>query len=149
MKKWIPYVTLALLFACQSGPGTGGSVPNGPADTPVVAEIPKTLTTIQWLDSVKQIGKVAEGEKLELTYRFVNTGEHPLIIENVVPTCGCTIAEKPAEPVAPGKQGTIKAVFDSHGRTGTQQKSLTVYANTEVMIHPLVFNVEVVARQKP
>jgi len=142
-----PFFSLAfvLLSACQDGPGATAAATTAPADQAAAAETPKILTTIQWLDSAKQIGKVTEGEKVEIAYRFVNTGNQPLVIENVIATCGCTVAEKPAEPVAPGKEGTIKAIFDSHGRTGTQQKSLTVYANTEAMIHPLVFNVEVVA----
>ena len=148
MNRPLLIIVLALLAACQSGPGTSGQASTSPSDSTVVAETPKTLTSVQWLDSVKQIGKVTVGEKVELAYRFVNTGDHPLVIENVVPACGCTVAEKPAEPVAPGKQGTIRAVFDSYGRIGTQEKSLTIYANTEAMIHPLVFKVEVVAKKE-
>lgn len=106
----------------------------------------KKVTTIQWLDSTKNLGKITEGEKIEIAFKFVNTGNEPLVIENVVPTCGCTVAEKPA-PVLPGKEGYIKAVFDSHGRSGTQHKSLTVYANTDAMIYPLTFDVDVIAKQ--
>jgi hypothetical protein len=115
---------------------------------PSAVEVPKAITTIQWVDSVKVIGKVSEGEKVEITYRFINIGDNPLVIENVVPTCGCTVAEKPQEPIAPGKEGLIKASFDSQGRTGANHKSITVYANTKEMIHPLVFEVEVIPNNK-
>jgi hypothetical protein len=108
--------------------------------------VPAKKTTIQWLDSTRNVGKVTEGEKIELTYRFVNTGNEPLIVESVQVSCGCTVAEKPA-PVMPGKEGFIKAVFDSHGRSGTQHKSITVYANTEAMIYPLTFDVDVIAKK--
>lgn len=121
---------------------------NDAAPVPPAAEAPKAITTIQWVDSVKMIGKVSEGEKVEIAYRFINTGSNPLIIENVVPTCGCTVAEKPLEPIAPGKEGVIKASFDSQGRTGVNHKSITVYANTKEMIHPLVFEVEVIPNNK-
>jgi hypothetical protein len=137
----IIFFTAIAMFSCTSGTSESGN-------KEAAVQAPKTLTTIQWLDSAKQIGKITEGEKVEIAYRFVNTGNSPLVIENVVATCGCTVAEKPAEPVAPGKEGLIKAVFDSHGRPGSQHKSLTVYANTETMIYPLTFDVEVLASNK-
>jgi len=143
MKKFHAILFLAFIAIASCKSGTGGS--DKIAES---VQATKTLTTIQWLDSSKQIGKITEGEKVEVVYRFVNTGNAPLVIENVIPTCGCTVAEKPAEPIAPGKEGMIKAVFDSHGRVGSQHKSLTVSANTEAMSYPLTFDVEVLASNK-
>lgn len=102
-------------------------------------------TTIQWLDSLnKNFGKIAEGQKLEVSYSFKNTGEKPLVITRVQPSCGCTVAEQPTEPVAPGAMGTIKASFNSEGRTGVNHKTLFVYANTKgTQSHELHFEVEV------
>ena len=143
MKKFHAILFLAFITIASCKSGTGGS--DKIAES---VQATKTLTSIQWLDSSKQIGKITEGEKVEVVYRFVNTGNAPLVIENVIPTCGCTVAEKPAEPIAPGKEGMIKAVFDSHGRVGSQHKSLTVSANTEAMSYPLTFDVEVLASNK-
>ena len=123
------------------GPG------NESANNETEVAAPAATTSIQWLDSAKQIGKISEGEKVEIAFRFVNSGNHPLVIESVVATCGCTVPDKPAEPIAPGKEGVIKAVFNSEGRPGSQHKSITVYANTEPMIHPLTFDVEVTAKK--
>jgi Protein of unknown function (DUF1573) len=105
------------------------------------------VTSIQWLDSVKNIGKISEGEKVEIAYRFINTGNNPLVISNVVASCGCTVAEKPQEPIAPGKEGIIRASFDSKGKTGTNHKTITVYANTVEATYPLAFDVEVMAKK--
>jgi Protein of unknown function (DUF1573) len=130
--------------ACNSSanPDTEVKVENTTAaGTPV-----NPVTTIQWVDSVKNIGKVSEGEKVEIAFKFINTGSHPLVINNVVASCGCTIAEKPEAPVAPGKEGYIKASFDSQGRIGSNHKTLTVYANTAEATYPLVFDVEVMAK---
>ena len=104
-----------------------------------------TFTTLQWLDSAnKNFGKIAEGQKLEVAFHFKNTGDHPLIIEKVQPSCGCTVAEQPTEPVAPGKEGVIKASFNSEGRVGPNHKTLFVYANTKgTTSHELKFEVEV------
>jgi Protein of unknown function (DUF1573) len=90
------------------------------------------FTTIQWLDSTtKNFGTIAEGQKLEVAFHFKNSGNKPLVIARVQPSCGCTVAEQPTEPVAPGKEGNIKAVFDSENHTGVNHKTLYVYANTK------------------
>ena len=116
------------------------------AATPAAAVAPP-VTTIQWVDTVKHIGKVTEGEKVEIAYKFINTGTNPLVISNVMASCGCTIAEKPEAPIAPGKEGYIKASFNSQGRIGANHKTLTVYANTAEGTFPLQFDVEVVAKK--
>ncbi len=102
-------------------------------------------TTIQWLDSThKDFGKIAEGQKLDVAFRFKNTGSKPLVITRVQPSCGCTVAEQPNEPVAPGKESIIKAFFNSEGRVGVNHKTLFVYANTKgTSTSELKFEVEV------
>ncbi len=102
------------------------------------------FTTIQWIDSVKDYGKITEGQKLEVLYRFKNTGTKPLIIESVRPSCGCTVADPPKEPVAPGAEGEIKGSFDSNGKSGQQHKTIFVMANTKgIQNHELAFTVEI------
>src|SRR5215203_2440748 len=71
------------------------------------------LTTIQWLDSVKSVGKIKNGEKVQISFRFKNTGTKQLVITSVIVSCGCTVADKPDQPIAPGEEGTIKAEFNS------------------------------------
>jgi hypothetical protein len=109
-----------------------------------VASDSANFTTIQWIDSIKNFDKIVEGQKLEVVYHFKNTGNKPLVITDVVPGCGCTVADKPAEPIMPGKEGEIKAAFDSQGKAGQQQKYITVKANTKpVQSFSLQFMVEV------
>jgi hypothetical protein len=106
------------------------------------------FTTIQWLDSIKDYGKITEGQKLEVLYRFRNTGNKPLIIESVHPSCGCTVADPPKEPVAPGAEGEIKGSFDSNGKSGQQHKTIFVMANTKgVQNHELAFTVDIQKKQ--
>lgn len=118
-------------------------------DTPDVSMIKAAgdsanFTTIQWMDSIKNFDKITEGQKLEVVYRFKNTGNKPLVITDVRPGCGCTVADKPAEPIMPGKEGEIKAAFDSKDKAGQQHKNITVQANTKpVQSFNLQFNVEV------
>ncbi len=105
------------------------------------------VTTIQWLDSMREIGDVPEGEKVETQFRFINTGNSPLVISNVEASCGCTVPEKPSEPILPGEEGRIKAVFDSKGRPGQNIKELRIYANTTETMHTVTFVVNVKNQQ--
>jgi hypothetical protein len=111
---------------------------------------PAEFTTIEWIDSTfHDVGKIKQGETLEIPFRFKNTGTKPLVIEDVHAGCGCTVAEKPTEPIAPGEEGIIKAKFSSSGMSGLQHKGLTVTANTsqsntgQSKIHTLTFAVNV------
>lgn len=101
------------------------------ADKPAaVATNPKDSTTIQWIDSIEQnIGKINQGEVVEILWHFKNSGDKPLIISDVKPGCGCTGADGPKEPIAPGKEGIITGKFDSKNYPGTQTKKVTVTAN--------------------
>lgn len=110
------------VFACHNG--------DGPGTTAALTDS-STFTTIQWLDSAsRDYGTIAEGKMLDVTFRFRNTGSTPLVIGRVQPSCGCTVAEQPRAPIAPGAEGEIKATFNSQGRTGVNHKTLFVTANT-------------------
>jgi hypothetical protein len=101
-------------------------------------------TTIQWIDPVvKDLGALKKDKSVEITYRFKNTGDKPLVIENVTAQCGCTIPEKPQQPFAPGEEGVIKATFNGVGH-GTISKQVFVTANTKpVKNHTLTFTGEI------
>jgi hypothetical protein len=135
-------------IACITDDNKQAQVPLAPGQT-TSAEVEDAtkLTTVQWLDSVVNSGTILEGQKLEVSFRFKNTGDKPLVIESAQPSCGCTVPVKPEEPVMPGKEGLIKAVFNSEGRTGTNHKTITVRANTKPSgSHILEFNVTVLGK---
>ncbi|RYY86251.1 MAG: DUF1573 domain-containing protein [Chitinophagaceae bacterium] len=138
MKALFPALALAaLLVSCTGQDAKPGATQSSAADS-------ASFTTIQWIDSTLELGKVMEGAQVEVEWRFRNTGNRPLVIEKVQPGCGCTLASKPEEPVAPGAEGRIRATFSSEGRPGTQHKNVMVQANTKPnTLHELIFNVEV------
>ncbi len=76
-------------------------------------------------------GAIQEGAVVTHTFSFVNTGKTPLTIENAVASCGCTVPDWPRTPIAPGSKGDIKVEFNSRGKAGPQQKTITIYANTQ------------------
>jgi len=104
------------------------------------------FTTVEWLDSTyKDLGKVKEGQQVEVSFRFKNTGTKNLVIDDVTASCGCTVPEKPQEPITPGQEGMIKAKFDSKGKpVGEARKEVYVTANTTPSTsHTLTFRVEI------
>lgn len=83
-------------------------------------------------------GKIKQGDKINYDFKFTNTGKSPLIISEAHATCGCTIPEWPKTPVKPGESALIKVTFNSAGKTGLQDKQITVTANTvpaQTMVH--------------
>jgi hypothetical protein len=75
-------------------------------------------------------GDIYQGDKVEHTYSFANTGNEPLIITNVNVTCGCTTPKGwPKEPIPPGGKGEVTVAFSSVGKIGRQNKTVTIISN--------------------
>lgn len=87
-------------------------------------------TTIQFSETEFDFGTIDSGDKVTHEYRFKNTGTEPLIINSAKGSCGCTVPSWPKEPVAPGADAVISVQFDSKGKSGAQNKKVTITANT-------------------
>lgn len=107
----------------------------------------KNPTTVQLIDSIYDFGKVAEGDVVQYSYRFKNTGPQPLVVTNVSASCGCTVAEKPEAPVLPGEIGFIKVKFNSEHRPGSAHKVVTVTSNANPPFAELVLRGDVLGKQ--
>lgn len=146
MKKTV-LIALALisLAACKEMDKKGAPVEKMSKEEIEKAATDTTnFTTLTWIDSTTQpLGKLKQGKEIEITWRFKNTGDKNLIIENVTASCGCTIPEKPEQPFAPGQEGVIKAKFNGSG-SGSITKQVHVIANTKpAKEHTLTFTGEV------
>ena len=66
----------------------------------------------------------------ECVFTFTNVGQAPLIINQAVASCGCTVPSYTKEPIAPGKTGAIKVTYNGKGKfPGHFKKSITVRTN--------------------
>jgi len=74
-------------------------------------------------------GDIIQGDKVNYSFIFKNTGTAPLIITNVLTTCGCTAPNWPREPIPPGSDNKIEITFDSKGKSGRQNKVITILSN--------------------
>lgn len=124
-------LALGLFSACDNGQKQKEGL-----STDIVNN-PKSATTshakeaaISFDKTEHDFGNLLQGEVVTYSFHFTNTGNAPLIISNVKTSCGCTAGDFPREPIAPGKDGIIKATYDSKGHHGFQTRTLTVIANT-------------------
>jgi hypothetical protein len=108
----------------------------------------KDSTSVTIIDSVYNFGKVTDGEKVEYNYRFINSGNKPLIISDARASCGCTVPEKPDAPIPPGQTGYLKVVFSSKGRVGDVHKEITVTSNAYPAFPTLLLTGEVIPEPK-
>ncbi len=107
------------------------TTPATPATPAVPEEKPEgPLPVIEFNTTDHDFGTVSEGQKVSYTYAVKNTGQAPLIIQNAQPSCGCTVPDWTKSPIPVGGTGFVKAEFDTHGKTGIQNKTITVTANT-------------------
>jgi hypothetical protein len=83
-------------------------------------------------------------------YDFVvlNTGDQPLVIQNIVASCGCTTPEWTKSPIPPKGSGVISAIYDPANRPGVFNKTLSVYTNSKPQVTVLTIKGEVVPREK-
>ena len=83
---------------------------------------------------IHDFGKFSESAPVvSTTFSFTNTGDQPLIINQAVASCGCTVPEYTKEPIQPGEQGVIEVLYNGTGKSlGFFKKSITVRTNGAV-----------------
>lgn len=84
------------------------------------------------------------------TYDFevTNTGNSPLVIQNIIASCGCTLPDWTKHPIAPGGKGKITAIYDPQNRPGAFNKTLSVYTNSKPQVVVITLKGEVIPREK-
>ncbi|MCX6325268.1 MAG: DUF1573 domain-containing protein [Bacteroidia bacterium] len=84
------------------------------------------------------------------TFDFIvtNTGNDPLVIQNVVASCGCTTPEWTKQPIPAGGKGKVTAIYDPKDRPGVFSKTLSVYSNSKPEVVILVIKGEVTPHEK-
>ena len=71
--------------------------------------------------------------KVTCTFTYTNVGEQPLVFNQAIASCGCTVPEYTKTPVQPGEKGEIKVTYNGAGKfPGHFKKSITVRTNGAV-----------------
>lgn len=133
MKKILIAITIfSSLIACKGGDEAeiSSSIignPNTASGEPVDKDL---LPFFDFVEEVVNFGTITQGEVVSTAFKFKNAGKSDLIISSAQGSCGCTVPEWPKEPIKPGEEGIIKVSFNSSGKQGMQNKTITLVANT-------------------
>jgi Protein of unknown function (DUF1573) len=110
-------------------PGCDGSQKAGETTTAATnAKMPKIELAEK---NLHDFGTITEGDTVEHVFKFQNAGNFPLIINNITASCGCTTPEWSRDPIAPGEESFVRVRFNSRHKEGEQNKTVTIFANTE------------------
>jgi hypothetical protein len=90
----------------------------------------KNSPEIYFAEFTYDYGTIKKNSKATCEFVFKNTGDQPLVLDNVKTSCGCTVPTWPKKPILPGKSGTIKVVYNTK-KTGTFFKTITVMSNAK------------------
>jgi hypothetical protein len=88
------------------------------------------VTDMYFLEKTHDFGSINQGDKVGTEFEFTNSGNVDLIITDAVGSCGCTVPEFPKKAIKPSENGSIKVLFNATNRSGLQNKSVTITANT-------------------
>ncbi len=80
-------------------------------------------------EPVFDFGTVLQGEKVDHTFVFRNSGTAPLVIDRVKSSCSCTASLLSDKEIPAGGSGSVQAVFDSTRFRGRIHKTLYLYSN--------------------
>jgi hypothetical protein len=117
MKKMLMIATLLVSVVSVYAQSATTASQNGPV--------------ITWDKSTHDFGNMVQGEVVEHTFKFTNTGNEPLVITNVQVSCGCTTPKGwPRDPVMPGASAELTVAFNSAGKMGAQTKPVTIVSNS-------------------
>lgn len=141
---------LALLSACNTSTETANTEDLTPTNLNA-DELQRFSiahpTTMEFDTYEHAFGKVFQNTDNKCVFVVKNTGKTPLIIEDAHASCGCTVPQKPDEPIMPGKTGKIEVIFHPNlSQEGKMIKTITVEGNTEPKIIQLKISAEVMAR---
>ncbi len=99
MRKFILFVTagtIAFLYPFAQKP----------------ANVDDFAAKISFAKTVENVGIVSrDTADIHFDFTFVNTGNAPLVLTYVHPSCSCMRLEYPRRPIAPGDSGRISTVF--------------------------------------
>ena len=86
---------------------------------------------MEFEETEHDFGTVEEGEVVEHTFVFTNTGDAPLIVSDASASCGCTVPTWTKEAIAPGEKGEMLVKFNTRGKPNQQMKAVRIVANTK------------------
>lgn len=103
--------------------------------------------TMDFNDTLHNFGTMHQDETVEYDFKYTNNGITPLIITSASGSCGCTVPSFSQDPLPPGKSAVMKVTFSSTGKSGHQEKSITICNNTLRNIQTLYIQADIIPKK--
>ena len=149
MKQLILLLVSLALVSCNSS-SDEKTITTDLVNSPLTANsnAEKVLTpNIEMLETSYNFGEIQQGESVTHDFILKNTGDADLIISAAKGSCGCTVPKWPKNPIAKGEEAAIKVTFNSAGRSGKQNKTVTLVTNAIPNTKVLTINGNVIVPQ--
>ena len=149
MKQLIFLLVSLVLVSCNSS-SDEKTITTDLVNSPLTANsnAEKVLTpNIEMLETSYNFGEIQQGESVTHDFILKNTGDADLIISAAKGSCGCTVPEWPKTPIAKGEEAAIKVTFNSAGKSGKQNKTVTLVTNAMPNTKVLTINGNVIVPQ--
>ena len=148
MKQLISLLSL-VLFSCGSS-SDEKTITTDLVNSPLTANrnAEKVLTpNIEMLETRYDFGEMHQGESVTHDFILKNTGDADLIITTAKGSCGCTVPQWPKNPILKGEEAIIKVTFNSAGKLGKQNKTVTLVSNAIPNTKVITINGNVIVPQ--
>ena len=129
MRKSILAISLFLFIASANAQDSKTAAPSTSAPATTVEN--KNAPDFKFDAEQYDFGTIKQGDKVTYDFAFINSGKEPLIISEAHGSCGCTVPQWPKEPVTKGSKSTIHVEFNSTGKMGMQDKTVTITSNSK------------------
>ena len=149
MKQLILLLVSLALVSCNSS-SDEKTITTDLVNSPLTANsnAEKVLTpNIEMLETSYNFGEIQQGESVTHDFILKNTGDADLIISAAKGSCGCTVPQWPKTPIAKGEEATIKVTFNSAGKSGKQNKTVTLVSNAIPNTKVITINGNVIVPQ--
>jgi hypothetical protein len=127
------FVSIAVLvLSCGPKGNHDGKIDTQDVNNPATASgspAKGTEPVMTFETEMHDFGKITQGERVKYAFKFKNTGGSELIISDARGSCGCTVPEIPKKPVAPGEEAVIGVEFNSEGKRGMNEKTVSIVSN--------------------
>ncbi|MES2485286.1 MAG: DUF1573 domain-containing protein [Bacteroidota bacterium] len=144
MKKSIAMMALAALALTSCKENTALNIDAATAKKAELAHAESGKLPVAKFESLDHdFGTIKQGDKVEHTYKFTNAGTADLVLSDAKASCGCTVPDWTKTPVKPGESGEVHVVFNSAGKSGDVQKTVTLTMNTEKGTETLNFKAKI------
>lgn len=127
----IPMFLIVFAASAQENKNVPAAVPVSPAPAVVIPEN-KNQADFKFEVEEYNFGTIKQGDKVTYDFNFQNVGKEPLLISEAHGSCGCTVPQWPKEPIAKNAKGMIHVEFNSTGKMGMQDKTVTITSNAKV-----------------